>query len=77
MTEAEFAALMAVPGVNLDKPDDFDPSVIGAYGLEPDGEVCGTCDGDGGWSETVEGADGRDVEIGRDCHRCNGTGRIQ
>lgn len=41
---------------------------------ELDGEECPECEGDGGWTETVEGPGDSDVEITKDCNFCDGTG---
>lgn len=72
------------PDVWANPPMRLPVNHMGRYALEngPDideddalpGDPCETCGGDGGWSYTVEGPDGRDVDIDHDCHACDATG---
>jgi DnaJ-class molecular chaperone len=38
---------------------------------------CHVCHGDGGWTDTVEGTNGRDEDTDVQCPACDGTGEEQ
>jgi DnaJ-class molecular chaperone len=48
-------------------------TVIDPIELPP---MCETCDGCGGWTETLEGTNGHDVDVDFICKSCEGSGHL-